>query len=167
MGESDKNENSRQNTYNFRFGDKEAVRPHYALDPRKAKQLALMEPHLVGALRKINHGNKYILEFEEDKKATEGLQSVLRATQVAENPILTFKMVRRFVVTLFDKLCKEDETVNKIVQETFETVDMSPPTHLDLHDALIGILRIQYIYGFNATSHVGTFQRNLGHCETI
>lgn len=152
----------------------EALRPHYALDPRQTKRLALMEMTLISVLSDIEiqkqnpsseeedlchvYLSKYLAEYEQDTPALNGQSGMVRATMVAENPILTFKLIRRIWDTLLDdtiNACKDENSqVAKAIQKIFLEADVVPPTEEDMDDALLGLLRIQYVYGLNATSEV-------------
>lgn len=166
----------------------ELLLPHYALHPKKAMQLALMEESLVATLRNIpflshkqkhvkkdNNGCesnlvKYLNEFEEYIVEEEGgvvkkgESGVSRASEMAENPNLLFKMIRRILETLLNQVYKSCrggkwELMRSTVEETFTTANLAPPTERDLDDALLGIIRIHYIYGLSAADiQRGIFQ---------
>lgn len=160
----------------------EVLLPHYALHPKKAMQLAMMEENLVPTLRNIytlmqkgiqknsceSTLVKYLNEFDEHiggvvkGQGENGIMS--RASEIAENPNLLFKMIRRIFVTLVDRVyksCKGTKwgVVRSTLEETFSAANLAPPTERDLDDALLGLIRIQYIYGLSAASiQRGTFQ---------
>ncbi len=78
-------------------------------------------------------------------------------------------MIRRIFVTLVGRLYQSCEggkwdVVRWTVEETFSVAGLAPSTERDLDDALLGLIRIQYIYGLTAANiQRGIFQNVYTH----
>ncbi|ODM96542.1 Prolyl 4-hydroxylase subunit alpha-2 [Orchesella cincta] len=159
--------------FDFREDAEERLRPNYALDHRKAAKLALVEQKVYIKLTVISLFDtrdqipsddncyislkKYLKEFEHDTKALNGTTGYIRATNVTANPLLTYRMIRRVVSVLTSSLmeiCAVDEKNSEIIEaieSSFSASNLTFPTSIDLNDALLGITRIQFVYGLNAS----------------
>ncbi|ODM89783.1 Prolyl 4-hydroxylase subunit alpha-1 [Orchesella cincta] len=160
--------------YDFREDAEERIRPHYALDHRKAAKLALVEEMVYIKLKANSLFNsrdkissfddrcykslkQYLKEFEHDTKALNGTTGYIRATTVTANPLLTFRMIKRIVLGVTSSLmeiCAQDGRNSEIIEaikSSFSASNLTFPTRLDLNDALLGITRIQFAYGLNAS----------------
>lgn len=156
------------------FRDKSS-RSHYALDPKQTENLVFLEDKLYISLISVWESieesstensfkcfmwiSTYLTEYEDDIKTTFGVIGKQRAAKVIDNPLLIFKMIRRIYSTILNHIiynCNEEEEtiVSQIVEENFKESEIKPPTEQDWHDALLGILRIQYVYGFDAVKQV-------------
>lgn len=148
------------------------VQPYYVFDKIMSEELALTEEKLIQPLSDISRSispvseadnckrflDKYLHEYAQDTRAVKETVKNQRATMVTENPILIFKMIRRIYKTLLNDTITHCHPrileILKTVKQTFTRAGISPPTEEDLNDALEGLLRIQYIYGLNATKEV-------------
>lgn len=94
-------------------------------------------------------------EFEKDKFAVHATDPALDLGRIPDNPLLLYRMIRRNVVSLenLKNVCSENPQIIDIIDGML-TPEVPPPTLDDLNDALLGVLRIQYVYGYNATSEV-------------
>ncbi|CAL8109418.1 unnamed protein product [Orchesella dallaii] len=159
--------------FDFRDDAEERLRPHYALDHRMAAKLAIVEQKIYIKLTVISlfdHRDKipsddicystlkrYLADFGLDTKALNGTTGFSRATKLSANPLLTYRMIRRVFLLLNSKLmevCAQGENkseINEAIESSFSAFNLSYPTNLDLNDALLGLTRIHYVYGFNAS----------------
>ncbi len=144
--------------------------PYYAVNPLQTAQLAKLEHQLVTKLANLDYNTfvqtdicgeallNYINEYTQD-----AIQVVFSKREeyqdfsqtFSENPILAFKLIRRIYITLVEdtlnSACKDIEYITKTITETFHQANVRPPMDQDYEDALLGLLRIQYIYGFDAS----------------
>lgn len=145
--------------------DSEVItKPYYAVDPVRTYQLAYLERNIFAALSELYKSStelkescklylsKYLKEYEKDSQVIQDTPEV-----VTENPLLTFRMIRRIVKDLLTDIrtsCGDEDVAMETVHQLFTQEDLSLPTENDLKDAILGILRIHYIHGFNATSEL-------------
>lgn len=155
---------------NFSVESKFSKVPYYAVDPLKTAQLAILEHHLITKLSNINYKNfvqtdlcgaallNYVTEYTQDGISV--VQKKRKHNQdfsqtFSENPILALKMIRRIYVTLVENIvnlaCEDNDHITKTIKEAFHETNVRPPTDKDYEDAMLGLLRIQFVYGLNAS----------------
>lgn len=164
---------------NFSVESKFSEVPYYAVDPLQTAQLAILEHHLITKLSNINYKNfvqtdlcgaallNYVTEYTQDgisvvhKKRKENQDF---SQTFSENPILALKMIRRIYITLVENIlnlaCEDNEHITKTIKQAFYDTNVRPPKDQDYEDAMLGLLRIQFIYGFNASQVSKTNKSN-------
>lgn len=153
-------------------------RTHYVLDSFEAQRLALLEQKIAAGLRVHDKPNekedlcfqslsKFLHAFDQDTIAINFIlengdynktqnRTKGRAKIVVDNPILLLRMIRRNAVYLLNDTihnCNKEDTliIIQTLEEICENANIDPVTFEDVKDALEGMLRIHYVYGFNAT----------------
>lgn len=153
-------------------------RNYYTRDIAKSKQLAFWETSLASDLRNLRNKNglsnrcrlyvsKYLHEFDRDTQVVQrerGVGGVLRSKIVADNPILTFRLVHRLYILVSIEILRscnaqgggddDDKQVTEVIHDTLKTINLNLPTNSDFETAMQGMIVIHYMYGFNATSKV-------------
>lgn len=140
------------------------TKPYYAVDPVRTDQLAYLERNIFTALSELDetsaelqescklHLSNYLKEYEKDSQVIQDIPEM-----VTENPLLTFRMIRRIVKNLLTDIrtsCGDEDITMETVHQLFSQEYLTLPTENDLKEAILGILRIHYIYGLNATSEL-------------
>lgn len=148
--------------------ESEDVEVFYARDPLKIKQLSFVEQVLVVSLSEIvsssslngdnvlclDYVSKYIQEYEQDFTRAavdeDGEDGLVKAKKIAENPLLTFKMLKRLHLTLTKGVmifCEKSRSgVKEKIEEVFEQAGIGFPVDRDWDDALSGIVILQFVY---------------------
>lgn len=163
---------------NFKGGSKASTQTQYANNPIQTTKLALLENRIFSILLDFFNDFKYfakdisehqchldvlkfLAEYEQDRNlkiigdSDNQADETEIAKSIAGNPVLAFRLIRRIFVTLLNKLftsCLDDyfEVVESL-ENAFYQAEMMEPSQQDFNDALMGILRIQFVYGFNTS----------------
>ncbi len=165
-------------TDDFEERSKASTLTQYALNPIQTTKLALLENRIFSILLDFFNDVKYfskdisghqchldvlkfLAEYEQDRNlkiigdSDNETDETEIAKSIAGNPLLAFRLIRRTFVTLLNNTftsCLDDyfEIVESL-ENAFYQAEIMEPTQQDYNDALMGILRIQFVYGFNTS----------------